>query len=169
MIRPLPSRALVALAVLATLGAAGCMPSSHRRAKMLEGKYTVPPPGDGWHVVDAGGADHAWYNHDLKAAIYADSNCGPRYSESRTEDLATELTAGLRQMTTSRDELRVFGGREGVLRIHSGRLDGVPVTVALGVMNRGACTYDLALIAPPDTFEQGWDAYDRVLTGFSPL
>ncbi|MDP2311049.1 MAG: hypothetical protein Q8P18_33825 [Pseudomonadota bacterium] len=147
----------------------GCMPSSHQQAKRLEGRYTVPAPGDGWLVVDAGGADHAWYNTGLKAAIYADSNCGPRYSESRTEDLATELTAGLRQVTTTRDELREFGGREGVLRVHSGRLDGVPVTLALGVMNRGACTYDLTFIAPPDTFEQGWDAYERILSGFTPL
>ncbi|MES2642170.1 MAG: hypothetical protein V4850_21990 [Myxococcota bacterium] len=155
--------------LLALVGLSACMPSSHVRAKRLENRYTLPAPGEGWEAVDAGGADRAWYNGALKAAIYTDSNCGPRYSESRTEDLATELTAGMREVTTTRDELREFGGREGVLRVHSGRLDGVPITVALGVMNRGACTYDLALIAPPDTFELGWDAYERILAGFTPL
>ncbi|MFN7144726.1 MAG: hypothetical protein ACK4YP_13200, partial [Myxococcota bacterium] len=107
-------------------------------------------------------------NAELQAAMYADSNCGPRYSESRTEDLATELTAGLRDVKTERDELRVIGGREGVVRVHTGKLDGVPVTVGLGVVNRGACTYDLALIAPPDTFATGWEAYERLLVGFAP-
>lgn len=160
---------LVAIALLALVGLAGCMPASHRQAKKLEGRYTVPDPGAGWAAVKPGGADRAWYNDGLQATIFADSNCGPRYSESRTEDLATELTAGMRQVVTSRDELRVFGGREGVLRVHTGRLDGVPVTVATGVVNRGACTYDLTFIAPPDRFEQGWDAYEAVLSGFSPL
>lgn len=155
-------------AVLAALGLSACMPSSHLQAKKLEGRYDVPTPGTGWSPVDPGGADHAWYNADLQAAMYADSNCGPRYSESRTEDLATELTAGLRDVTTQRDEPRVIGGREGVLRVHTGKLDGVPVTVGLGVVNRGACTYDLALIAPPDTFATGWEAYERLLVGFSP-
>jgi hypothetical protein len=45
----------------------------------------------------------------------------------------------------------------------------VAFSVALAVVNRGACTYDLALIAPPGTFDQGWEAYERLLTGFSPL
>jgi hypothetical protein len=154
---------------VAVLALVGCMPSSHVLAKRLENKYTVPAPGPGWLTVDPGGADRAWYNGELKAALYTDSNCGPRYSESRTEDLATELTAGMRQVETTRDELRVLGGREGVLRVHTGRLDGISVTVALAVVNRGACTYDLALIAPPDTFERGWEAYDLLLTGFAPL
>lgn len=156
-------------AVVLALLAAGCMPASHVLAKRLENKYTLPAPGEGWATVDPGGADRAWYNGSLKAALYADSNCGPRYSESRTEDLATELTAGLRGVETTRDELRPLGGREGVLRVHTGRLDGVKVTVALAVVNRGACTYDLALIAPPGTFDQGWEAYERLLTGFAPL
>lgn len=146
-----------------------CMPASHVLAKRMEGRYTVPAPGDGWTNVDPGGADHAWYNGAFRATIYADSNCGPRYSESRTEDLATELTAGMRDVATLRDELRELGGREGVLRVHSGRLDGVPITVGVAVVNRAACTYDLTLVAPPDSFEQTWEAYERVLAGFAPL
>lgn len=144
------------------------MPSSHRLAKRLEGRYTFDPPGAGWHAVDPGGADHAWYNPDLSASMYLDSNCGPRYSESRTEDLATELTAGLRDVQTTRDERRVLGGREGVLRVHEGKLDGVPVRLGVGVVNRGACTYDLTFIAPPDRFDAGWDAYEKVLGSFDP-
>lgn len=155
--------------LLAFLALSACMPASHRLAKKLEGRYTVPLPGAGWLAVDPGGADHAWYNREMKATLFADSNCGPRYSESRTEDLATELTAGMRDVKTTRDELREIGGREGVLRVHTGRLDGVQVGLGVGVVNRGACTYDLTFIAPPDTFELGWEAYERLLSGFKPL
>jgi hypothetical protein len=144
------------------------MPSSHRLAKRLEGKYTFVAPGTGWHAVEPGGADHAWYNPDLAGSIYMDSNCGPRYSESRTEDLATELIAGLRGVTTTKDEPRELAGREGVLRVHEGKLDGVPVRLGLAVVNRGACTYDVTFIAPPDRFDSGWDAYEKVLAGLDP-
>jgi hypothetical protein len=154
--------------LLVALLAVGCTPASHRLARRLEGHYAIGLPGDGWILVDPGGADHAWYNATLAASIYADSNCGPRYAETRTEDLATELTAGLREMTTSRNEARVIGDREGVLRVHTGRLDGVAMTVALGVVNQNACTYDLTLIAPPAAFDAGWPAYERVLAGFHP-
>lgn len=156
-----------ALLVVAAL-LVGCMPASHVRAKRLEGRYILPAPGEGWETVKPGGADHAWYNPSLAATIYADSNCGPRYTEARTEDLATELTAGLREVTTDRDEYRELGGREGILRVHTGRLDGVPVKVGISVVNRGACTYDLHLIAPPDAFDRGWPAYEQVLAGFAP-
>lgn len=156
------------LALALLVFAVGCMPSSHVRAKRLEGRYELPAPGDGWLAVDPGGADHAWYNAALAATIYTDSNCGPRYTEARTEDLATELVAGLREVTTERDEYRPLGGREGVLRVHAGRLDGVPVKVGIGVVNRGACTYDLHFIAPPESFDRGWTAYEQVLAGFAP-
>ena len=154
------------MVVLALL--AGCAPSASVRAARMEGRYAIAVPGDGWSTVDPGGADHAWYNTALAATIYTDSNCGNRYAEARVEDLATELTAGLRAITTERDDHRALGGREGVLRVHGGTLDGVPVRVALGVVNRGACTYDLHLIAPPAAFDAAWSAYERVLTGFTP-
>ncbi len=147
----------------------GCASARQRATRALEGRYTVPPPGAGWVAVEPGGADHAWYNAGIAGTIYADSNCGHRYAEARTVDLATELTAGLRGVTTARDEARVIGQREGVLRVHTGTLDGVAVTLAFAIVNKNACTYDLTYIAPPAAFEAGWPDYERVLAGFETL
>ncbi|MFZ5482047.1 MAG: hypothetical protein ACOZNI_35125 [Myxococcota bacterium] len=145
-----------------------CMPASHRQAKRLEGRYDVPPPGKGWHLVEPGGADHAWFNKELGAVIYTDSNCGPRFDELAAEDLATELVAGLREEERIRDETIALAGREGVLRVHRGKLDGVPMQLGFVVINRDACTYDFTYLASPDTFDAGFEAWEKVWRGFRP-
>ena len=147
---------------------AGCLPSSYRQARKLEGRYDVPPPGAGWVAVSPGGADHAWFNDAYRAALYTDSNCGPRYRELAIENLSTELFAGMQKVTDRRREAREAGGREGILRVVDGTLDGVPMVVAALTVNRDACTYDLTYIVPPEHFDAGWPAYEALLDGFSP-
>lgn len=154
--------ALVATALLAS----GCIPSAHRRAKTLEGRYVVGEPGQGWGAVDPGGADRAWYNEGLGATIYTDSNCGTRFTGARTEDLATELAAGLHNSSLVFEETLGLDGRNGVLRTVTGTLDGIAVQVAFAVVNKDRCTYDLLYIAPPGRFDEGWPAYQAVLDGF---
>ncbi len=146
----------------------GCMPASHRAARRLEGRYATGKPGSGWTSVAPSGADFAWFNESFGAMIYTDSNCGPRYAESKVEDLAAELLAGLRGVTGEREEYRDIGGREGVLRVHRGKLDGVEVRLGLAVVNRDACNYDFTLIANPDQFDAAWPAYEAVIDGFEP-
>lgn len=147
---------------------AGCLPASYRQARKLEGRYDVPALGAGWVVVAPGGADHAWFNDALGAALYADSNCGPRYRELAIENLSTELFAGLTGVVDRKEERREVGGREGVLRVVYGKLDGIEMNVAALTVNRDACTYDLTYIVPPPNFDAGWPAFERLLDGFSP-
>lgn len=147
---------------------AGCLPASYRQARRLEGRYLVPPPGPGWVAVAPGGADRAWYNDGLRASLYTDSNCGPRYRELDIENLSTELFAGLKDVTIRKKEVRTVGGREGVLRVVYGKLDGIEMNVAALTVNRDACTYDFTYIVPPRAFEEGWAAYERLLDGFEP-
>ena len=154
--------------LLGMLLAAGCLPSSYRQARKLEGRYDLPGPGAGWTVVKPGGADHAWYNDELAATIYADSNCGPRYQELAIENLSAELFGGLRDVTDRKEERREVGGREGLLRIVYGKLDGIEMVIAALTVNRDACTYDLTYLAPPAGFDAGFPAYERVLAGFAP-
>ena len=150
------------------LGLIGCMPASYVRAKALEGKYDVGSPGAGWEAVKPGGADKAWFNEGLGATIYTDSNCGPRFAESRVEDLATEVTAGVRDMTTDLEVYRSIGSREGIVRTHTGKLDGVPVRLSIAVVNRNACNYDFVYIGQIGKFDEGYAAFEAVMDGFVP-
>ena len=153
--------ALVGLVLLV-----GCMPAGYRRAKRLEGRYDVGSPGAGWAQVDPGGADRAWLNDRLGSSIYTDSNCGPRYVDTRAVDLATELAAGLVERETLQDEAITLAGREAVRRVERGKIDGLDVQLGLVVLNKDACTYDFALVAPPASFDAGWPAFLAVVDGF---
>lgn len=154
-----------ALGLFLLLGA--CAPSAWRLARQMEGKYTTGSPGQGWLVVTPGGADRAWVNDALGATIYTDSNCGPRYAETRIEDLATELVSGFRSLEDLREEYRMVGDREGILRVHQGRLDGILMRVSIVVVNKNACNYDFAFISPPENFDSGWASYEKVIQGFA--
>ncbi len=156
-------------AVLALVLAVGCMPASWQRARALEGKYRVGSPGAGWVTVRPGGADFAWVNRTAGAAIYTDSNCGDRFREARTEDLATELIAGFQGATRDLEIVQAIGPREGVVRTHTGRMDGVPVRLGIGVVNYDWCTYDFVLIAPIGALDNLWPDYTAVLDGFDPV
>lgn len=155
---------LAAAAAVGMLGA--CMPASYRLAKALEGQYTLQEPGPGWLPVGPGGGDYAWHHDGMGATIYSDSNCGPRYRETRIEDLATELVIGLRDAIMDFEEYQQVAGREGIVRTHSGRLDGVPVRLAVAVVNRDACTYDFVLVAPQGKLDEAMPAWTRAMEGF---
>jgi hypothetical protein len=155
-------RALVLVAVV--LGA--CMPASWRMARKLEGRYTTGDPGSGWTIVEPGGADRAWSHRASGATIYSDSNCGNRFKEARVEDLATELVAGFQGATQDLEVKQQIGPREGVVRTHTARLDGVPVRLGVAVVNHDWCTYDFVLVAPIGELDNLWPSYQAVLDGF---
>jgi len=139
------------------------------QAKRLEGKYRIGSPGADWVSVAPGGADHAWVNRSAGAAIYTDSNCGSRFREARTHDLATELIAGLQGVTQDLEVEQAIGPRAGVVRTHTGRLDGVPVRLGVAVVNHDWCTYDFVLIAPIGQLDILWPEFESVLAGFDPV
>lgn len=151
------------------LFAVGCMPASWQKARALEGKYRIGNPGAGWSTVAPGGADHAWFHKAAGATIYTDSNCGDRFKEARTQDLATELVAGLQGATQDLEVVRAIGPREGVVRTHTGRLDGIPMRLGVAVVNHHWCTYDFVLIAPVGQLDTLWADYESVLDGFDPV
>jgi hypothetical protein len=155
--------------LLALLLLPACVPAAWRKAKAMEGRYLTGSPGEGWAPVPPGAADKAWFNDHLGASIYTDSNCGPRYQEERIEDLSTEWTVGFRNLKLLKEDYVTVGDRQGILRVQSGTLDGVPVQLGLLVANKNACNYDFVYISPPPVFEQGWDAYQAVYSGFKSL
>lgn len=142
----------------------GC--GANRAAHRLEGRYDLGDPGAGWKRVRPGGADQAWHNAELGATIYADSNCGERYDDAALPSLLNALALGVVADGPAREEPRELDGREALLRVVEGRLDGVPVRIGAVVAKKDECVYDVVYIAPPARFEQGWDAFERVIAAF---
>lgn len=155
------------LALLCALLLGGCTPAKVRLARKLEGRYsTGQPDPTTWLWVDPGGADKAWFNGHLRASIYTDSNCGPRFLDGQPELLLRHLMHGLDQPVELRNEPVPVGGRTGRLSVQQGLLDGLMVQIGAIVFNRGSCTYDLVYIAPPERFDDGWPDFEGVVAGF---
>jgi len=137
-----------------------------RSGRALEGRYSLGDPGEGWSAVRPGGADKAWYNAELSASIYADSNCGARYDDASLSRLIDSLSLGIvGQMV--HEEVRTLDGREALLRVFDGSLDGVAVRVGALALKKDKCIYDVVYIAPPSTYGAGEAAFEEVVSAFS--
>jgi len=150
----------------AVLLATACGPKQSKEARKSRAKYTVPAPSGDWVKVKPGGADKAWFHRDLSATIYFDSNCKERFEDGSLSDLLTHLTFGLTQNDPIREESMTLDGRDALLRVYDGQIDGVGVQVGAVVTKKNMCLYDGLYIAPPGSFEDGWGSFVEVVSGF---
>lgn len=154
-------------AILAGSLLVGCASKTEREARKAEGSYELGEL-PGWdRIKNAGGADYAWTKPSLGASIFADSNCGPRYEDSKLEDLVDKQLAGLREGEAIESENLLLSDREALRTRHLGRLDGVPIELGTTVLKKHFCTYDVVLIAPRGKhFEAAWVDYVSAVDGF---
>lgn len=143
-----------------------CQSKAHKKPKGNEGQFVIATPDGSWKKVAPGGADKAWFHPDIGASIYFDSNCKERFEDGRLEDLITHLTFGLVQGAPLREEMLTLDGREALLRVYDGKMDGVPVRVGAVVTKKNECLYDGVYIASPSAFDAQWNAFVEVISGF---
>ncbi len=156
-------RALVLVLGVSLAFIQGC--GARRSAARLEGSYTLGDPGEGWDRVRPGGADQAWHNRALGATLYADSNCGERFDDAALARLHDSLLGGVAG-DPLREEVRTVDGREALLRVFDGAVDGVPIRVGALILKKDVCTYDLVYIAPPDRFDAGLSGFEAMIAAF---
>jgi hypothetical protein len=144
----------------------GCQSKAQKKPSGSEGRFAIAAPVGAWHKVSPGGADKAWYHPDIGASIYFDSNCKERFEDGRLEDLITHLTFGLVQGAPLREEVLMLDGREALLRVYDGKMDGVPVRVGAVVTKKNECLYDGVYVASPSEFDTQWNAFVEVISGF---
>ncbi len=149
---------------------AACTSRHLRRSQRAEGRYNtgLPNPAE-WTRVKPGGADRAWWNPQLAATIYTDSNCGKRYHDAPLPNMMTHLLHGLTHVEDLEERQLSLAGRDALLAVRRGELDGAGVQVAAVVLKKGDCSYDLVYIAPPANFPAGWDSYWAVVSAFHTL
>ena len=145
----------------------GCTSRQLRMSKRDEGRYNtgLPDPAE-WTRVKPGGADRAWWNQQLAATIYTDSNCHKRYHDAPLPNMMTHLLHGLMSVEDLEERQLSLAGREALLVVRKGELDGAAVQVGAVVLKKGSCSYDLVYIAPPANFQAGWDSYWAVVSTF---
>jgi len=134
-----------------------CASKEVRLSSRMEGRYELPVPVGDWESVRPGGADHAWWSSDLTASFYVDSNCGVRFEDVALPRLVDSQLNGVSLGDPLAEEYFTLDGREAYTRLTLGRIDGVPVELAVTVMKKNQCTYDFVLVAPRgDKFAEAW-------------
>jgi len=154
----------VILALL--LGCASKQGAGGSRLGKSEGRYALGKPGKGWSRVSPGGADKAWFNDDLAATIYFDSNCKARFEDKTLDALITHLTFGMAQGEPLKEQTMELDGREALMRVYGGEIDGVSVQIAATVMKKNSCIYDGLYISSPRSFDAGLSSFEQVISGF---
>ena len=128
--------------------------------------YKIHSPGYDWKAVESGGADYAWYNKDLGAIIYIDSNCKESFDDRPLRDSRTSLLSGISQGKAISEQAIFLDGRDALMTTHKARLDGVDINLASVVLSKNHCLYDFLYIAPPHRFSYGLQSFTSTIYSF---
>jgi len=144
----------------------GCLGRKNAEANNLEGYYTVGRLSNGWTRVSPGGADKAWFNEEIMAMIYTDSNCGSHYDDGDLDNLQRRLVSGMDALTHQSESWVDLDNRAALLKVYDGRLDGVPFRLGALALKKNNCLFEIIYLAPPSRFEDGWEDFMAVMAGF---
>jgi hypothetical protein len=151
--------------------AVGCLcgGGGHFRDNRFEDEhvaYAVVPPGEPWQRVAVETANVAWFNSSVGASLLVNSHC-EGVGDAPLAGLTSELTMGMTDRVLEEPRVIPFAGREAMETIATGKLDGVPRKLALFVLKKDGCVYDVVYDAAPEHFDAGLPAYRRVRDGLA--
>lgn len=132
-----------------------------------EATYRFGMPGDGWTPMKEQGAQVAWWNDSLGAAILLDSQC-ERHGDSTLEAFTDHLRIDFSEWTIKSQEKSKLADRDAEHTVVEATIDGGPkVMLELWVTKKNGCLFDLQYVAPPAHFESGRAAFAKVVASFS--
>ncbi len=158
-----------AIAISVSAAASGCLFGAQgelrdRRFENADVDYELGLPGEGWQQVKLKTADVAWFNDTLGATLLVNSHC-EGVQDAPLAALANELMIGMTDREVVGENVVPFARREGLERVATGKLDGVARTLAMFVLKKDGCVYDVVFEAAPERFDDGLPAYRRVRDG----
>lgn len=157
------SMLLLVLALAACCATGGVMTDGgYRDAKV---SYRLGEPGEGWRRLQLEAANVAWFNDALSASLMTNSHCDG-VKDAPLAGLTEDLLIGLTDRVVVSQQARPSSRREALETIVTGKLDGVERKLALLVLKKDGCVYDIVLGAGPEQFEGALAAFSRVRDGF---
>lgn len=99
-------------------------------------------PGSPFNEIKRGNTDKAWLSEKTGNTISYFSECGGS-SEPSLQQLENDSLAALIDLQTESSQELTFNGRAAQQSVSSGKIDGVPVKVALLVFKKNGCNYTL--------------------------
>lgn len=134
--------------------------------RTLTVRYKAGQPGSGWNAAPGGPGDFALFHERLGTTLYADTSCGARFDDAPLSALANHLTVGFTDVQIDDRQDLTLAGRAALERRIRARLDGVPVQLAVTVLKKGPCVFDVVAIGPDGDWTEGLAAYGVFRDGF---
>lgn len=160
-------RSLVMAAALLMVGCGGGGTLAESVYRDAEARYRIGELGDGWDRLEIGDNDLAWHHDEIGAIVQVNATCDP-FQDVPLTSLTNHLLIGFTDRDYVSSDLVPLDGREALRSHVVAELDGVPRELLLYVMKKDRCTYDFALIAPPDaSYRRAEPEFERFVRGFT--
>ena len=143
-----------------------CSASGCRKQQVRLERYKIDKPTGEWRAVKSGSADYAWYNAQIGATIYVDSNCEQRFEDRPLRDSLNSMTVGIRSKEEPIVRKLFLDGREALMLQTKGKLDGVEVQMSVVALAKNQCLFDFVYITRPENFVKGFGDFHQMLHTF---
>ncbi len=161
----LPLRLREAVWVVLLAGCVGAGTFSGQVYRQGSVAYRVGVLPDGWSRSRSHGANLV-FQHAQGGMVVVNAEC-PLQGDAPLHVLTNHLLFGVSAQQEISRTLFTLDGREA-LRTHlTGQLDGVPIELALVVLKKDGCLYDLQLIAGPGQFAAREPAFTSFVAAFA--
>jgi hypothetical protein len=164
----MPRRALTALTLSVLLAACASGPT-FEKGVFDDGivRYRVGALPASFRRVEVDDNDLAWNDPDL-GTIGINATC-TEYEDVPETALINHLLFGTAERTFRVEETTTLDGRGARHVVVDLELDGVPMTIAIYLVRKDGCVYDLTFIAARDRFEQSRATFAAFAQAFAVL
>lgn len=159
----------LAVATICLAGvASGCGSAFDGRTYHGEGfTFRVPPAPASWERLQVSDAALAFEDRTSGATIGVNGRCDRDGEDVPLKALTQHLFIQFTDRDVHTQEVVPFDGREAMRSDVTAKLDGVPRRLAVWVLKKDKCVYDLMYLGPPERFESGVETFDAWAKGFS--
>ena len=153
--------------MLVTLALASCSLWGPVRTDLSAERYSYTKPPSPWEQQQASDvrADLLFLHKPSRNLLAVNSLCD-RYSQLTLRSLSRQLMGDFEDLEIVSQESRMVAGREGLLSLVRGKVEGVIVESKIVVFRKQKCIFDITLHAKESISEESSQTFDKFLDTF---
>lgn len=127
---------------------------------------TYTEPGKPFAEIKGGSADSAWQSEVTGNTISFISECGGA-NDPGLKQLEGESLSALGKLKIEDSLSATFSGRESLMTVATGEVDGVPVKTKLVIFKKNGCNYTLSYGGVEKKFAAELGYFDKFVQSFN--
>lgn len=131
--------------------------------------FRTGPVAATWQRAEVSGAMLAFHDAETGGAVNVYGRCGQDADDVPLVALTQHLLIGFTERDVKSQKVIPMDGREAMHTVLTAKLDGVTMALAIYVLKKDGCVYDLVWVSPPDRFDAGASRFDEFAAGFATV